>query len=142
MRVDSINLLGGFYIKGLTPSSGQAIGLSGSEITWVEINTSGGGSTGPQGVTGPDFINNQLDPYQIAVGANNCLGLTGSPLFLFTGNKGNTCNNLILGGFYGRITHSTFSAIFMGFYSCIDLSDSSILSSACCSYLYNSNKNS
>jgi hypothetical protein len=139
MRIDSINLIGGFYIKGLTPSSGQAIGLSGSEITWVTINTSVGGITGPQGVTGPDFINNQLDPYQIAVGSNNCMGLTSSPLFSFTGNKVNCCNNLFLGGYNSEIIFSTFSVIFMGVSSSIFASDNSILSSTCCSSMYNSN---
>ena len=40
MRFDEINIIGEFKINGLTGSPGQALGLSGSEFTWITVSAS------------------------------------------------------------------------------------------------------
>ena len=54
MRFDEINILGEFKINGLTGSPGQALGLSGSEFTWITVSASS--VIDAVGLTGTDYV--------------------------------------------------------------------------------------
>jgi hypothetical protein len=53
MRFDSIDLIGTFKLRGLTGNPGQAIGLSGSEFTWVDAQ---GGSIEAIPLVGTNYV--------------------------------------------------------------------------------------
>jgi len=53
MRFDKIDLVGTFKIKGLTGNAGQAIGLSGSEFTWVDAQAT---TIEALGLTGTNYV--------------------------------------------------------------------------------------
>ena len=55
MRIDSIDLIGDFLLRGNTGSNGQFLGVTGGQINWV-YSSGGGFGDGPQGyqgITGP-----------------------------------------------------------------------------------------
>ena len=54
MRFDEINIIGEFKINGLTGSPGQALGLSGSEFTWITVSASS--IIDAVGLTGTDYV--------------------------------------------------------------------------------------
>jgi hypothetical protein len=54
MRFDEINIIGEFKINGLTGSPGQALGLSGSEFTWITVSASS--VIDAVGLTGTDYV--------------------------------------------------------------------------------------
>jgi hypothetical protein len=54
MRFDEINIIGEFKINGLTGSPGQALGLSGSDFTWITVSASS--AIDAVGLTGTDYV--------------------------------------------------------------------------------------
>jgi len=54
MRFDEINIIGEFKINGLTGSPGQALGLSGSDFTWITVSASS--VIDAVGLTGTDYV--------------------------------------------------------------------------------------
>jgi hypothetical protein len=75
MRVDEIDLIGNFLIRGQLGGSSQGIGYSGSSIEWITVTGSGGGSNGPQGITGPNVTGSgyKADSNQIVFSDGNLL---------------------------------------------------------------------
>jgi hypothetical protein len=56
MRIDSIDLIGNFLIKGKTASNSQAIGMSGSGVTWINVVGGAGSSAGLAQTSGQNYI--------------------------------------------------------------------------------------
>jgi hypothetical protein len=119
MRIDEINLVGGFSINGLTPSSGQGIGYSGSTVQWISVTGSGGGvgTIGPQGNAGPTVVTS-VDVGEISFGnPDSSGGVTSSTKFTYTGEGASSRFNLVLGASGGGNRHSSgltgFSFAFM-----------------------------
>ena len=54
MRFDEIDIIGEFKINGLTGSPGQALGLSGSDFTWITVSASS--VIDAVGLTGTDYV--------------------------------------------------------------------------------------
>jgi hypothetical protein len=118
MRVDEIDLIGNFLIRGQLGGSSQGIGYSGSSIEWITVTSSGGGSNGPQGNTGPNVAGSgyKADSNQIVFSDGNPstavpFGLTSSQHFLYTHLSSTDRFNLHLGSSGSTTRTSTFSAL-------------------------------
>jgi hypothetical protein len=84
MRIDKINILGPFLIKGLTGGDGQVFGVSGSMVTW--LTPSANGVQGPNGPTG--FGNASIPFGQIVFGCGSGGGgMTSSSNLIFENQK-------------------------------------------------------
>ena len=133
MRIDGINLIGNFTLRGMTGGSSQGIGYSGSNIEWISVTGSGGGgSVGPQGKSGPNFDHTIYTNVagRVAFGDNN-YGITFSNDFCYSHNT-NTCfANLSIGISASSNRTSTASLILMTVTSSVLSSVNSSIIASC-----------
>jgi len=140
MRVDEIDLIGNFLINGVSPSTGQGIGYSGSTIQWITVTSSGGGGpVGYQGATGPSY-NSDITSREIALGRGGLLGLTSSSSFSLLYDASGQDYNLALGLSGGSLRFSTFSVAINSGSSSLNNNTRSFVSSTFDSRVCNSDR--
>jgi hypothetical protein len=142
MRVDEIDLIGNFLINGVSPSTGQGIGYSGSNLQWITVTSSGGGGgpVGYQGATGPSY-SSAITCGEIAFGRlGGGGGLTSSSSFSLLYNVSGQDYNLALGLSGGSLRFSTFSVAINSGSSSVNTSTRSFVSSTFNSRVCNSDR--